>query len=234
MNVTCYIRRTKKWAEQYEFSDIYDDFWKASHIAKVWNETFNIDYINFRKQLGLIQQENIREVAFDNIVNQYDYVGNNSTIVVPTDDDDWYHPDVVFILREHCKPVMFWNFLNYNQGAITLYDSLHKPELFQFESNNYAVIKPDENVLKDHVVADQKLRNKGFYIDACLSMHNRSLASLSLLKPLLSGDFKSELLRLYDKYRQQPTGDVPSYFCKYIDKMLKIYREELKVSKVFF
>ena len=112
--VNCYIRRTKIWAEQYEFSnDIYFNIWKSNHIAKMWDETFNISYVDFRKQLNCIQQENIKEIAFDNVINQFEYFDNNTSIMVPTDDDDWFHPNIISKLLSFCKPIMFWNFINF-------------------------------------------------------------------------------------------------------------------------
>jgi hypothetical protein len=228
MNVTCYIRQTKEWAEQYKFSDdIYSSFWNANKIANVWNEIFNISYIDFRKQLNNIQKENFKDIQFDFTINQYENI--NDSIIVPTDDDDWLHPNIIKDLKSIHQPVMFWNFINYNQGIISIHDS--SKEIIQFESNNYAIDFKNEEILRNHVYANNVMKNKGLYIDLCLSMHNRTLASLSLLK----GKSRSEVLDLYDVYRKPIiiNGNIPPYFMKYIDKMVDIYNNKLKVRKLF-
>ena len=237
MKITCYIRRTKLWAEEYKHSEEWLHKWKADKIANIWNNTFNISYTDFRKELNQIQQENIKEIFFDNVINQYEYKKNNS-IIVPTDDDDWFNPQIISELKYYCKPVMFWNFVNYSEGCVTVQKPFFHKMKFIYESNNYSLINPQsEMIIKDHCCANDTLKN-GFYIDSCLSLHNRTLASLGLLKDKLlkSNNPQRELLNLYETYHNtlEISNDVPDFFMKYIDKMFDIYRKKLKVCKLFF
>lgn len=232
--ITCYIRRNKEWAEKYQFGKEQLDLWNIGEISKVWDETFTISYKNFRRMLNQIQQENFKEVPFDAVINQYEYKHNEYYgIVVPTDDDDWFHPEIVPTLKSVQKPKVFWNFINYTEGVVSVQQSLY--ERVQYESNNYAMTRSDQILFDYHAKTNELYRNKdGFHIDISLSMHNRSMASLGLLHQYLS-DIKGGILHQYDISRQpvKMVGDVPQYFMKYVDKMLNIYRNVLKVRRIF-
>lgn len=231
--VICYIRRTREWAENFVFSGKYSTVWKAAKVAKYWDSIFRMSYIDFRKRLRAIQQDNFKEVGFDGVINQYEYKGERA-IMVPTDEDDWYLPAVVPKLKELGKPIVYWNYLNNDLGTISIQDST--VERLQFESNNHALIQPHRECLADHVYANNKLKNNGsFYLEGCWSMRNRSLASLTVVHPICEGS-KKELLDLYEKCCKPVTieGDMPEYFMKYVDKMRDIYRNELQVRKTFF
>jgi hypothetical protein len=237
MKIICCIRRTKLWAEEYKHSEEWLNHWKADSISKIWSSVFRVSYVDFRKRLHSLQLENLREVAFDSVLNQYEYKDENA-IVVPTDDDDWFHPDIINMIKQQVEPIVYWNFINYTEGAVKIHSPYLQNMQYIYESNNYFLTQPkDDMLIRDHVYASRTIKN-GRYIDSFLSVHNRTLASLSLLwKSLLfSPNPQQELLRLYDVYRQPPMRDsgVPSYFDKYIDNMLKIYRNELQVRKMFY
>lgn len=235
MKVICYVRRTKLWAEEYKHSELWVDHWRADRIATIWNETFTMRYADFRRRLNQIQQENLQEVPFDCVVNQYEYKKDDS-IVVPTDDDDWFHPDLIPVLQERPQP-SYWNFINYTEGRIAVQNTAaHDNMMFVYESNNYSLTNLDnELVLRDHSFADKHL--KGTHIDGCFSVHNRSLGSLSLLRDRLVSSVKphKELLAMYDIARKpvEVGVGVPEYFMKYVDKMLSLYRTELQVRRPF-
>jgi hypothetical protein len=229
------IRRTKDWNERKEPSGIYLSFWKADLIASVWNELFNISFADFRTMLTKLQQENFKDVPFDRIINSYEY-DNDKGLLVPTDDDDWFHPNLVHILRSHKdKKMIYWNFIEYSEGAVTVH---HKPFVgldFVYQSNNYALQEPeDKDCLLNHAYIDRLHRHEGYYVDAMLSMHNRSLASLSLLRKRL-GNLRNELIDLYWLYRQpvKVTGCVPEYLMRQVDTMLNIYRNKLILKKIY-
>jgi hypothetical protein len=232
-DVICYLRRTKQWAESYSFADDkYSSNWKAVIIARKWGQIFTESYRYFRCQLHELQLENLREIGLG-YCNQFDYA-KTDRIVVPSDDDDWFHPDIVPVLRKADHPVVYWNFLNYSIDAVQAHDSSKEP--LRFETNNYAVKEEvDEKCLVYHVYANDKLKsNTNKHIDRHLSIHNRSLASLSVLQPLLEDNFETKVIELYDRC-QQPvdlTG-VPDYFHKFFDRMSDLYRNKLKIRKWF-
>lgn len=222
------------WAEEYKHSELWVDHWRADRVAMIWDQTFTMRYANFRRRLNEIQQENLREVRFDHVVNQYEYVRDDS-IVVPTDDDDWFHPDLVPILQERPEPT-YWNFINYTEGRIYVQNTAHDKMMFAYETNNYSLANPPNDlILRDHCHANQSL--KGTHIDVCLSVHNRSMASLSILRDRLlpANDPHGELLAMYDTARKpvEVGRGVPEYFMGYVEKMLGVYRNELKVKRAF-
>ncbi len=224
--LTCYIRRTREWAERYEFSPHHSEVWHAQRIAEVWDATFNMTYVDFRWRLNRIQIDNLADVGFDLLLNQYDYqTTRDYGWVVPTDDDDWFHPDLreqLQAVQTHC---VYWNFINYSEGVIRVQES--RTERVQFESNNYAMRwQQTDRYLADHATANYKLKNTGQQrLACCLSLHNRSLASLGLLNNH-HADLRTGMLRLYDLYRQpvQIVGDVPTYFMPYVERMQQLYQ----------
>jgi hypothetical protein len=224
LSVNCVIRRTKEWATKFEFSGSYRSRWRAAEIAAFWESVFTTTYVDFRRQLRSLQEENLKEVGFDSIIESYEYAGIEG-LVVPTDEDDWFHPDLIEALP--AQPIVFWNFGRFSENIAEVQNSV--VERVQFETNNYALHNPESKTF-DHVIANRLFKNKGTHINKCLSMHNRSLASLSVLQPICGNKF--ELLRLYELYKQPTARDCPSYFFKYINCMSDLY-QQLRVRKVF-
>lgn len=242
MRVVCYLRRDRSWVEG-EFSKHFIERWSAKEIAKIWDETFRTTYLEFRQQLFELQTTNLHDVAFDAIVNQFDYGLPSDDIVVPTDDDDWFHPDVINTLRDLNAPLVYWNFLNNTEGKIVLQNPSKERIKFLFETNNYAISCPSARQhLMDHTALDNDKRGAGVHINKELSMHNRTIASISLLGEKLLGhrspttpvNPKNELLKLYETgITVEKHQDCPSYFDKYIDSLIVLHKN-LKVRKVFF
>lgn len=234
-NVTCYIRRSREWAESYRFSDEHIKVWNVEQVSATWNDLFNIRYVDFRRRLHQIQRDNFADVPFSSIINQYDYdpcvdYGR----VVPTDDDDWFHPDVVAAVRESDDTLVYWNFVNFTEGVITVQDSTR--EAVQFESNNYAMRGvSDEMLLRYHARVNAACRNRaGTHIDRCLSMHNRTMASLGLLREQLP-DLRAGMVRLYEISRSpvKVVGQVPGYFMRFVDAVVGVFKNELKIRRMF-
>jgi hypothetical protein len=236
MNITCYIRRTKLWAERYEHSGEWISTWRADHVAACWDSVFNVTYADFRRRLHGIQVENLGDVGFDAVLSQYEYEPSGG-IFVPTDDDDWFHPELLDYLRGSAPgPVIYWNFANFTEGRVVIQNPALEEIKFDFESNNYALRSPqDERLLKDHTHADRKLRNTGLHVDANYSVHNRTMASLGLLKERFdrSEDHKGALIELYEQCRTDPVIDplLPPYFMNYIDRVQELYKE-LRIRKM--
>lgn len=234
-NITCYIRRSKEWAENYQFNDEHINVWNVKEISSTWNDLFNIRYVDFRRRINQVQQENFAEVPFSYIVNQYEYVSSkNYGKIIPTDDDDWFHPDIIPILKDIKEPLIYWNFVNFTKGTITVQDSTQ--ERVQFESNNYCMSNVvDEKLLKYHTHANALYRNQsGFHIDRCLSIHNRTMASLGLLSEQLP-DLRGGMIRLYEVSRSpvKIIGTIPDYFMKFVESITNIFKNELKIKRMF-
>lgn len=233
--LTCCLRRSPEWAERFEFTRFFIDTWHVDRIATVWGDTFNMPYIDFRRRLRSIQDDNLADVGFDQVVNLYDFdPKQNNGWVVPTDDDDWFHPDLRTRLFREPYLLLYWNFCNYTEGRVLIQQS--PKERVRFESNNYAAFCPtDDSLLSDHAVTNAALRGKVItHLPAVLSIHNRSLASLGLLSSHGS-QLPQSLPELYRLYQQDPQidADVPSYFLPYIERMQRIYHDELKLKGKF-
>jgi hypothetical protein len=234
-NVICYVRRNREWAESYSFGEEHQSVWNVLQISSVWNELFNIKYTDFRKHLNKIQRKNLSDIGFSSVINQYEYSKvDHQGWIVPTDDDDWFHPDLISALQSSNSKLVYWNFINFTEGVVSVQDS--RQEAVQYESNNYAIMNsPDEMLLRYHYRANQVYKNKaGKHLDCCLSIHNRTMASLGLLKNQLP-DLRTGMIRLYEISRKRATviGNVPDYFAKFIDEITEVFQKELKIRRMF-
>lgn len=230
--LTCCLRRSPEWAERFEFTRFFIDTWHVDRIATIWGDTFNMPYVAFRRRLREIQVDNLCEVGFDQVINLYDLdPKQRNGWVVPTDDDDWFHPDLRQELFKQPHLLVYWNFCNYTEGAITVQNSPR--ERVRFESNNYAAFDPrNDDLLSDHATTNASLRNKVVtHLPQVLSVHNRSLASLGMLHSYIY-HLPQKLPQLYRLYQADPTIDprLPSYFLPYVERMQRIYHEELKLK----
>lgn len=232
--ITCCIRRDKLWAENYQFDKEHIQNWNAKHISAIWNDLFNIKYIDFRKILHDVQKKNFNDINFSSIINQYEYnhLENNGWIV-PTDDDDWFHPDIIKTLNNTTSSLVYWNFVNFTEGVVTVQDSTR--EVIQYESNNYSIKNvSDESLIRYHVLANNAYRNNGMHINQCLSIHNRTMASLGLLNQQLP-DLRGGMIRLYGISRSpiQIHGNIPEYFIKFIEEINDLFKNKLKIKRMF-
>lgn len=230
--IVCYVRRMQAWAKNSQFTSEHIQLWNVDKIALAWDEVFNISYVEFRHMLHNLQKVNFVDMRFDEVVDSYHYKPSDARIV-PIDDDDWFHPNLIDTLREVQDSIVFWNMVNYDLGKIWVRDALTDP--IQFETNNYAVINQKEEYLH-HTYANKSWRNRiGRHIPLTLSAHNRTIASLSLLTNYRS-DLKAGLRYLYDVYRAplEVVNDVPHYFVDLAERTRALYFEKLLLRRQFY
>ena len=79
------------------------------NAIQLWNRTFGVSYFAYRQRLKEIAELNWTRIRnLDLVVRRQDLLTIlehvDRFIVLPVDDDDWFHPDVADILRRHSRP----------------------------------------------------------------------------------------------------------------------------------
>jgi SAM-dependent methyltransferase len=202
---------------------------------RLWNRTFGMSYFAYRQRLKEIAElswTRIRNldaiVRVPNLMPALDAL--ERYIVLPVDDDDWFHPDVADVLRQHWRP---------NVDAFHWPDVLYRPVPFQdrfdqpvhqerlgvrrwdsdFATNGYALTRAGlgkckaelrRRVLAFHWSAGKTFHSTGFersFIDRPLSASNKSLASCTNLNCMTD---RATLLRNVPHLSKRTTGISPT------------------------
>lgn len=136
---------------------------KLLSLVKRWNDTFNISFFSFRnklKRISRISHANIpnikivigeREVWARGNIHKIDmsFLEGEDFIIIPSDDDDWLHPQVFEeILKYKNSPMISWdhvifrlNSLGYDNNAFW---QAGAAKIFEYSdahcfTNNYAL-----------------------------------------------------------------------------------------------
>lgn len=207
------IRRTTDWKDERAFlAQLSPDFAGKVHA---WNETFSMPYHLFRHAIRDIAIANhsaiegVEPASWDSIPDR--------AVVLPSDDDDWFSPAVASSmcrgLEDHHVGAVW------TQSALEVpINGLHrinllarrvvpwiKPKWF-CATNNYCFRKglvPDD--ARAHTHASRYFSSGGSAVAevrARLSIHNRSLASITSMGFGKPGISRSELRRKADAYRR--------------------------------
>lgn len=246
------VRRDEEWHKKFNYSFILGNFLQSKTMASYWDEVFNMTWIDFRKELNKIREENEKKLKFDKILSTYEIKNINQLekyIVVPCDDDDWLHDEIFEILKDQYdenKIYYRWNGTELAHGQIEVSSyptNIPYPSWkldYNYLSNNYAIKSPKEFKLVDlHGYANKNIdiRQEKF-IKKTLSVHNGSLASLTFIRRIhkwFNGDTKKGLLHFHERFKEYPISNtkIPNCFLKYIDMMMELYRKKLKPKKYF-
>lgn len=134
--ITLFVRRLQDW--QNCAYDKLDGTVLQEKPVRIWDRIFTYPYFKYRQA--------IREVAFDNWrlpwrsipVRQFLQTVGDDELVLPVDDDDWFHPELEFYLRSCGADFVYWGDI-VNQTC--LYASVHSWYSCHQTmcSNNYAV-----------------------------------------------------------------------------------------------
>jgi len=176
-------------------------------VVEMWNACFNIPYHEFRQRLKIIAQlclgrvEDVRYASFKS--------APPGALLVPVDDDDWFSPDLVHRLRQAFDPSIpcyYWTrHILELERTKRRWKGLLKEFLTGcviFATNNYAVcnlgdlteVAPRHMKVREHFQAAQVR-----YLPVALSVHNRSLASRSILgvRPIP----REQLVEYFERYK---------------------------------
>ena len=235
------IRRTTDWADEAAF-------WAQLPLdlrqkVEVWNQTFDIPFHLFRRRLREIARTNLSKVE-DSVCAEWDEIPDGA-LVVPTDDDDWFAPEVGRVLeseRDSRASCYYWisNFIQLpinRRHRIRLILSTifpRTPPRWVCTTNNYAFVKDSgaETLLRSHVAASRWVESqepeRTKKIERRLSIMNRTLASVTSLafkRPVLS---RRELIRKYENYKRlysRPTVPDLEWCAPYVALMRELMRE---------
>lgn len=184
--------------------------------VETWNATFNIPYHEFRQRLKAIAQSNLNRV--ENARFATSEAVPPGALLVPVDDDDWFAPHLADRLSEETDPSIlgyYWIRHILEPGRhLRRWKGLLKEALtgkIILSTNNYALREgPGMAPLALHhldasryfLTRPRELK----YLPMALSMHNRSLASQTVLakgRPTITRD---ELIETYERYRTLYAG----------------------------
>ena len=100
-SMACYVivRQTLDW-ERATPDDLFDRF--ARETARTWARTFDTSYFACRARIKAIARENLKNLQLlDGDAQVHDaatfpfFALRPDDVVLPYDDDDWYHPEVI-------------------------------------------------------------------------------------------------------------------------------------------
>lgn len=219
MRSVCVVRRSPEW-RRWQLKNSHH----VQRASELWDRTFETSYVDFRKSLSQISEDNRKQIPFDVVCDIHEcekYLDQPHNLIFPTDDDDWYRPDILDVVSKFAGegPACEWNHARFDLNVLT--EALNDP----FQSNTYAAETPvDYLVVKNHVVAGAKFRQEGYrHIGSVLSVYNHSLASLSTLKKI---DGPQGLLERYDLCLNEllRVGTVPDVFEEYVGRVRELYK----------
>jgi hypothetical protein len=180
---------------------------------RLWNRTFGMSYFAYRQRLKEIAELNWTRVRnLDLVVRRPDLItildGLDRYVVLPVDDDDWFHPDVANVLRRRWQPdIDAFHWPDGLYRSVPFQDRFDQPANQErlvvrrwdsdFTTNGYATTRKGlseihgqmrHRVLDFHWAAGKAFHRDGAmrcFIDQALSASNKSLASATNLKALV-------------------------------------------------
>ena len=228
------IRRSETWAK----GGI--DPW-ARPMQQLWDSVFSVSFLGYRKFLNSLHEENVATIPFTDRIEHHEFDLSRKLmlpgrIVFPTDDDDWFHPNLLEILEDRIDPearAHRWRYGVLEKDKALVYgdhDYLDRSR-WRYQSNNYCFTTPRINLDLDHCTFD--VEYAGYpderYIDETLSIHNRHLGSQSLWwhHPVNNAE---DLIQLYRSFKQPPSGVFPAVFDDLIERLYDFYKK-IKIVK---
>jgi hypothetical protein len=188
------IRKTVDWADEAAFRAQLDPGFALK--VQAWNNTFQLPYHEFRRELRAIAQANLEAVA-GAVVCYWDDVPDGG-LVAPVDDDDWFSPQLVKVIQAAASPDVVG--LRWQQSVLEVpINAGHRLRLLMrcivpgmkprwlCATNSYLVRKGsvDPHCFSSHVAASrwfpQQHADRIRVLPQRLSLHNRTMASITSL-----------------------------------------------------
>lgn len=185
MKIVLLIRRNKEYLEKDRLfiKDIvyrYHD--RVSWLNILWNFSFKMKYIDFRKRMRSIAFPTFERNNFDEIIPYFDDDRISSlepgTLIIPVDEDDWFSSKLTETLREVKKPYkqIYWDECLRNVYGKIRYNKRHP--YYKIESCCYGIKAPcDISVIRHHTLVKKK---NSYYLPEILSVKHNNIASLSV------------------------------------------------------
>jgi hypothetical protein len=205
------VRRTTEWGNEAVVRAQLPE--RIRHPVGLWNSTFAVPYHLFRQELTRIAQINRSRITGALCVARAEVPAGAT--VVPTDDDDWFVPQLATTLEAavdgthvgYYWPAEFIEVpisLGHQLGLIRRAIFPSTPPKWRCITNNYAVAMGHAAapLIESHMTASHWfVANPGAvqWLEDHLSVMNRTLASQTSLAQVRS---QAELLRKFRRYQR--------------------------------
>lgn len=106
-----YLRKTQDWRKERHFKmpGYLKQFGeKPDELIRIWNKAFAIDYFEFRARLKEIAISNWRLPFITGPIEKLFHKLDDNQLILPVDDDDWFHPDLKEILQDKKEEFIYW------------------------------------------------------------------------------------------------------------------------------
>lgn len=235
------VRRSEQYKKTHQVDEYFENTWHVCDNIADWNDTFDMPWEDYRNRLEDLRRQNMRDLQFDKYCDFHELKDMclDDCIVVPTDDDDWFHPELCQTLRAsplmplyrwfHC--VIRWT----GSGPQMWTERQTGRRNYGNESNNYAMYEPQqlESIDWHYYQSTGPL----WWIPKFLSVHHQHLGSASLLnlirvinrnsERLSKSAYQEVLKKNLELYRKPPVlnAETPPYFFRFFDKLTHIYSQ---------
>jgi hypothetical protein len=210
--------------------------------VELWDATFAMPWHTFRLRVREIAEQNLAAVA-GAVRTPWDEIPEGA-LVLPVDDDDWFHPGVVASLERELRPgaLMYrwpsrflevWMDVPHALGVLRRQFQGPRPA-YVCTTNNYALVRRDEfeDLAARHMEASRFFNAAApgsvHRIDEPLSIANRTLASQTSLGLRFRDLGPRELrlkLRLYRRRYRRPLPAELAWARPYVEMMAALTDE---------
>lgn len=224
VNIVLYVRSDVDWGRMTEEGFLQQERSSSSvegmsecrrrsllESIRLWNRAFGMSYFAYRQELKKIAETNWARVRnLDLVARRPELIAAlealDPCVVLPVDDDDWFHPDAADVLRRSWSPgVDAFHWPDGLYRSVPFQDRfdepVHQKRLIvrrgkgDFTTNGYAVTTKglrgelgETRLLDFHWAAGKAFHREGVdrrFVDQVLSASNKSLASATNLKALV-------------------------------------------------
>jgi len=210
-----WIRQTVDWADEEAFWAQVPD--KMRGPVEHWNAMFSIPFHLFRARVRAIAELNLSRVD-GAAVTPWEEIPDGA-LVLPVDDDDWFAPHTAEILTGALAPGTdgcYWRqrwveiptFFGHRLHLIKRRVLPSTPPTWTCGTNSYALVKRPgiEELMRSHVAASRMVDadpSRMSFVDGSLSVANRTLSSITTLRPPNDAGHSPRRVRLrYHQYRR--------------------------------
>ena len=175
MKIVIVVRRTEPWNEIEHFPTYFKQRRPNDPVLRLfeqWDAELGVPYAKYRTEICSIARRNWERTGCE-IVELKNVRPDMADIFLPTDDDDWFAPDIRDHLEDH--PFLQWdNWLHCPTGT-------HK--FNQHDGSNSYGVRNDIKRLRQHLNNHHSILGKNpFVINKALSIWVRHPGALSLLR----------------------------------------------------
>ena len=153
---------------------------------------------------------------------------SNDNLFFPTDDDDWFHEDIIEITIDKLEQnVARWKYMHLINAEL----APKKWGIPNYQTNNFCVKSPCN--ISNFDQGDLNYQNKkSQFIDENLSIHNKTIASISYWSNNKEITQNNLIQGVENIKKMKIDNDVPNTFHKYIDMLYDLVLK-IKLKALF-